>query len=542
MADTTLSKLVDLFTAAPTTELKVAALKVAGSVGSAKEKSLVKGLLAALDDGEPALRTAAVEAVGQLKVDEALPKLEAFVRSGGPELEAAVHSASQLGARGIRQMSKIMDDATPSQRSRIADVLARSGTGNALIVTAHALLDPDAKVVDAAARSLATQVPSFDRPQRHALAKFLTDALKPARGKRLEPRSEAALIRILGIVHEGKADELFWSRISPPAQPEVRVAALHALGAHTEPGSAVRLQKLLACAAEKDFPIVAGALMILKNVPASAKSAKQWTPMLEAPDVATRRFALERLRGVESAEVARGFLAQLHHPDRSLRDEALAALRGFAAGRQALLEHLLESASPDDAWSTARALAPAAKELTDKQRQQLFKQAAAYHEDEDRRATAAWFLLRESNSGWTRDQVEEKAAALRKKKNYAPALSFYRLLAHDPACSEETRFELAATGLKQSEKDLAHEARATDPPLLQFTRLLQNAALDVAGMLAKSKWLDAEDLFYVGFHFAEQTHRAREFGKQVLEMVVKRSPKSEVARQAKRKLKSEGLV
>src|SRR5437879_2057447 len=115
MADTTLSKLVDLFTAAQTTELRVAALKVAGSVGSAKEKGLVKGLLAALDDPEPALRTAATEAVGQLKIDAALPKLEAFVRAGGPELEAAVHAASQLGARGIRQMSKVMDDATPAQ-------------------------------------------------------------------------------------------------------------------------------------------------------------------------------------------------------------------------------------------------------------------------------------------------------------------------------------------------------------------------------------------------------------------------------------------
>ncbi len=76
----------------------------------------------------------------------------------------------------------------------------------------------------------------------------------------------------------------------------------------------------------------------------------------------------------------------------------------------------------------------------------------------------------------------------------------------------------------------------------QFTRLLQDAAFDVAGHLAKAKWLDADDLFYVGFHFAEQTHRARNFGGQVLEMVVERSPKSEVAKQAKRKLKSEALT
>jgi len=53
---------------------------------------------------------------------------------------------------------------------------------------------------------------------------------------------------------------------------------------------------------------------------------------------------------------------------------------------------------------------------------------------------------------------------------------------------------------------------------------------------------DAEDLFYLGFHFAEQTHQAREFGRQVLELLVKRSPRSELAKNAKRKLKSEGLV
>jgi hypothetical protein len=62
------------------------------------------------------------------------------------------------------------------------------------------------------------------------------------------------------------------------------------------------------------------------------------------------------------------------------------------------------------------------------------------------------------------------------------------------------------------------------------------------GHVNKAKWLDVEDLFYLGFHFAEQSHRAKEFGKQVLETVVKRSPKSDVAKQAKRKLKSEALL
>jgi hypothetical protein len=263
---------------------------------------------------------------------------------------------------------------------------------------------------------------------------------------------------------------------------------------------------------------------------------------MDAPDIAARRFAIERLRGIDSAEVAETFVAQLHHTDRSLRDEALAALRGTAAGRQALLEQLLEAGSADDAWFLARAMAGNARDLSDAQGKRLFKQACTHHEVDDRRAPALWFLLREFNARATRDQIEDRALALRKKKNYAGALGYYRLLAQDPACSEDIRFELAATGLKQSGHDLSAEARATDPPLHQFARLLQDAAFDVAGHLAKAKWLEPADLFYLGFHFAEQTHRARDFGRQVLEMVVARSPKSEVAKQAKRKLKSEALA
>jgi hypothetical protein len=540
MADTTLAKLTELCTTAPTPELRLSALRVAGHVGSAKDKGLVKAVVATFDEPDPALRIAAIEAAGQLKVDAVLARLAGFVRGGGPELEPAVHAASQLGARGTKLMGKLMDETTPSVRSRIGDVLARSGTGNALVVTAHALFDADPKVVDATARSLATQVPTFSPPQRQALAKFLVESLHGA--KRLPPRTEAALVRILGTLHDGKSEELFWARLNAPHAPEVRAAALQALGSHAVPNSDARLQKLLACALENDFQLVAPALMILKNVTTSPKHTKNWLRLMEAPDVASRRFALERLRGIETATVAEALVAQLRHPDRVLREESLSTLRSFTAGRQALLEQLLEAGTSDEAWFLARALAPVGRELTEAQQQQLFKQACTFHDADDRRAHALWFLLREGVGSASRDRIEEKAAALRKKKNYAGALSYYRLLAQDPACSEETRFELAATGLKESAHDLAAEARTADPSLHQFTRLIQDAGFDLFDHVSKAKWLDADDLFYLGFHFAEQTHRARDFGRQVLELVVKRSPKSEVGKQAKRKLKSEALA
>lgn len=538
MADSTLNKLLQTISSSDSKELRQAALKVAAVVGSAKERNLVKTLLAVLDDPDQDLRMAAIETLGQLEAADALKPLEAFVRQGGAELEPAVHAASLLGARGARSMGKVMHEVSPSMRARIAAVLAKSNTGNALVVTAQGLHDEDPKVVEATARSLAAEVPTYTPQQRHALAKFLIESLG---AKKIAPRSEAAMLRVVSLLHEAKAEELFWSRILPPRAPDVRAAALQALGG-AEPGTEKRFQALLTCAGEKDFQIVAGALMMLKKVPASAKNSKYWIKLLEAPDVATRRFAVEKLHGVESAEVAKGLTVQMRHPDRTLRDAALKSLLSFRTGRAAILDELLATQDLDRAWYLARALAPSAKELAAPQRTKAFTSAAKHHDGDDRRAAPLFFFLREMDHAWTRDQIEAKAQALRKKKKYADAIGYYRLLAQDPACSEETRFELAATGLKESAHDFAIDKRNNDPPLHQFTRLLQNPAFDLIGHVAKAKWLDAEDLFYLGFHFAEQTHRPQEFGKQVLEIVVQRSPKSDVGKQAKRKLKSEALA
>jgi hypothetical protein len=545
MADNTLNKLMHVVSDGGSTEIRRAALKVLASVGS-NDGKVVKKLLETLKDPEQDLRIAAIETLGELQAEDALKPLEAFVRQGGAELEPAVHAASLLGVRGARLMGKVMHEVSPSLRSRMAAVLAKSNTGNALVVTAHGLHDDDPKVIEATARSLAMEVPAYSPPQRHALAKYLIDSLG---AKKIPPKSEAALLRVLSALHEAKAGDMFWARILPPHAPDVRAAALQALGNCDISSVALgvskaekRLQALLTCAAEKDFQIVAAALMILKQVPVSAKNSKHWTKLLEAPDVATRRFAVEKLHGVQNAEVAKALTAQLGHHDRALRDAALQELLSFPAGHAAVLEEMLATQDFERSWFLARAIAPSAQKLTAAQRAKVFARAAAHHEADDRRAAPLFFFLREIDHAWTRDQLEGKAQALRKKKKYPQAISYYRLLAQDPACSEETRFELAATGLKESTRDLSPEDRHNDPALHQFARLLQNAAFDLIGHVTKAKWLDAEDLFYLGFHFAEQSHRAKEFGKHVLEIVCKRSPKSDHGKQAKRKLKSEALV
>jgi hypothetical protein len=358
----------------------------------------------------------------------------------------------------------------------------------------------------------------------------------------LSAASEAAMLRVLTALNPEGAEEVYWSRLDPSHPPAIRAAALNALGAGPPPRTEARLQLLLACAADTDFQVAAPALLLLQRLPEGKKLVKQWQRLLKAPDVAARRLAVEKLRDVPGADVARDLVAQLRHPDQALREAALAALRGADAGRQALLDALLEAPGADEGWSLARAQAPSVTDLPDAARARLFEKACAFQEKDDRRAEPLWFLLREIDPADTRDRIEERALALRKKKDYAAALAYFRLLTRDPACAEATRFEHAVTALKVAQHDTSSTARQGDPVLAQMARLAQDPTFDLVGRLAKAKWLEPEKLFYLGFHFAEQSHHAKELGKKILELLIQRSPRSSLAKDAKRKLKSEGLT
>lgn len=542
MADGTTKKLVEVIASGEKDgELRHAAILVGGAVGTARDSGLVKTLVAALDDEQPRIRLAAIEALGKMRADTSLPRLVELVRQGGPEVEAAARAAGQMGARGARAMEKAMTEANSGLRRRIASVLALGGTESAAVAAAHALVDDDPGVVDAAARSLAAEIPQLSAGQRRSLTDYLLRSLHKRSKPPLPSASEAAMLRVLSGLHDPRTEAIYWLRLDPSRPPAVRAAALQALGALPSFKTTSQVPKLFRCAADADFQVAGSALFLLKNLPVSRKNLREWLKLLDARDVATRRLAVEKLDGQKDAAVVRGVAAQLTHPDRALRDQALAFLGRSDAGRQAIVEALMVASTPDEAWSLARNFAGLRPGRL-RQRPRLFAQACRYLEEGDRLGDPLLFLLQQTDHDWTRKQVEDRAVALRKKRDYSGALTYLRHLARDPACSEETRFELATTGLRLSTHDLAADARGADHALGQFARLLQNPDFDLFAAVKKTKWLSEEDLFYLGFHFAEQNRREKEFGGQVLQLLVQRSPRSKVAKDARSKLKSEGLL
>jgi hypothetical protein len=212
-------------------------------------------------------------------------------------------------------------------------------------------------------------------------------------------------------------------------------------------------------------------------------------------------------------------------------------------GRKGLAARLGAAESADAAWPLARVLAGFAHADPQGWARELFPQAAQYLEAGDRREGPLLFVLREGSSALLRDLLQKRAAERVAQKEFATAHLLYRTLARDPAAGFPYRLELATCGLKVSAKELKSEARFHDPCLDTFTELARQDSGAVLAHIEKTSWLGAEDLYYLGFHFAESPEEAlRNFGGAVLRGLLKRFGRNKLASAATAKLESTGLA
>src|SRR4051794_4772080 len=140
MADATSKKLVQLLRREHTSDLRCAALRVLGEIGE-RDAGTAQAVGELLDDPEAAVRLQALETVGRLRLEAALPRLLERIKEGGPESEAAAQAAARLGARGTKALRELMGHTSPGLRRRIAGALAASGTSSAESAALEALLD-----------------------------------------------------------------------------------------------------------------------------------------------------------------------------------------------------------------------------------------------------------------------------------------------------------------------------------------------------------------------------------------------------------------
>jgi hypothetical protein len=345
------------------------------------------------------------------------------------------------------------------------------------------------------------------------------------------------LIRVLAAAGDARAADVVWNWSGPPYVHDVRAQALQTAAAWLTEPTKEQWRRLFQNALDADFRLAGPALMVLNKLP--VKIDADWLPLFDAPDVAARRTAIEKLGDRDTAAVAAGLLKQFTHHDRTISEAARVKLQSLKAGRKALVDALQKAETTEAAWALAKAIVSFKDELTPATVTALIETATKHIDRHDHRADAFVYLLREAASVPMQDALLEKATALRKKKKYDEALAYLKVLGRDPAIGFAVRLELALCGLKVSAKNLDPHARYDDPCLKHLDTLLAQNLDQLENELNRAKFLEPEDRLYVGFHFAELVGRPRQFGIDILSAVAKES-KGDAGKAAKNKLKSVG--
>jgi hypothetical protein len=382
-----------------------------------------------------------------------------------------------------------------------------------------------------------------------APAKVLRDAL----ARRLKDKKWGAdalrasrTVRLLGYYRDPKLVATLLPYAGPKRPAEIRFAAFAGLRRPltASRGAAAAIKALLTYADDEDERIARAAVETLRTVKQSALDPPALIALARGRHAEVRRFAVSTLGASGNAKAATVLLEHLSGNDPATREVAargLADLAGNSATLIAALERLIDD--PPGLERLCNLLRAHVGKMDAKARGRLSELAIGALEEEKPAAEPLLALARLAEPAQYAAALGE--LALQHKRAGRPQEAFSLLTRVDEAglLDDDGRFAAFISGLQAmtTKKDLGRAARTTDPVLRQAVALLSQG-YPLAKKLVKDKSISADDLFFVGFNFAESSDEdEREFGGDLLGHLVSKSPRSKLGRSAKNKMRLVGL-
>ena len=219
------------------------------------------------------------------------------------------------------------------------------------------------------------------------------------------------------------------------------------------------------------------------------------------------------------------------------RDAAGRSLRKIPAARTALSKEFLACDDPGKAWAIAEILPTYEGKWRRDTLDGIWECLQAAIEAEERIQGAYLHFLKSVNVDYAYAQLAGRGAQLKKAKHYREAVKFLSPLKEFPAFGAEDRFILAVSQLKLHSHDVLPTARRHDSALDLLAELSRSSAFPLLQALKKERALEPQDLFYLGFSFAEGLAEERTLGEGILEFLAHRYPRTKIGKSAKNKLR-----
>ena len=479
----------------------------------------------------------AFEAIGtRAVVPHVLPMLDA------EDMETKLRAAGILARFGgdiLDELRRRFEKVDSRQKHVFVDILARIHSRGAMQVILDTLFDADFELVQEACQAVRRHVSTATRQDRLALHRQVVRFMSTRRVKKNE-RVLTSCLLLVGYLGAPEARTILLKHSGPRVPSYIRRNALLALKGLEFSGAAVNqvARQMLKYLAEPDFQNVGQhALDIIERLPLPASYLAQWRKLLNNKHPSVRAFAARKLAVYDNTPVNQMLLRLLDHADMQVSEIAAGALARHNGSLKLLLLALARERKAEPAWRLAKIIKPHSESINKKSAKKLALLAARDLESGNPRHEALLYALRNIDPRLADAVWRDVGFKLKKAKKWDKAAACLRQLAHPEGFDNEIRYDLSVCNLKLSLKELTANRRAGDPALRGFQTLLQTGKFKLFEHLKKDRALDAADLFYLGFHFIDSTGDEGRFGRNLLDFIARRWPKSKEAKAARNKLK-----
>jgi len=525
-------------------EKRIAAAIVLGEI-KAKGPEVVDALMRLVEGEVPALQRHGLHALTRIGAKKVVPRLFALLASSDSEVRyAATRAIVSVGDEVVPLIRKRMIDAGHEERRGLDAILADLGGKDAFTVLLSSLATSEGEAAKAAALAVRQHVRTASAAERRnhlaQTERFLADKKKGA----TTAAAVTAAIKILGYLEDEKAIPTLLSyardtKQSAAIRQEALIALRFTLGEKKGEHNKV-VTALIDAAGDPDRVLAQTALLTLGSLTISAEHGKQLEKLIDHPDLERARFVIEQVGRQKGADTARLLVKVLSTAEKKRAEIAAAALNGNLEAVTPLAKALLETNDPDRRWVIRNVLrtSPAmAQKVPSPMRKQLLEAAMERLSEGERGYEAYLDVARDADPDAAATALRELAQKLR-KKNPDKAAAVLTILCRSDRANDDDRYQRAALELLRSPRDTRAVARAGDESLKQIMQLVDRG-FDMGAALRKDRSLGLEELFYVGFHFAEERHA---LGPELLSVVVDRGGRQKIAKAAKNKLNLTGPV
>ncbi len=505
-----------------------------------KDAQAVKALGAALTDANQLLTRYVLEAFEAIGTRAVVPFVLPLLDSGDVETKLrAARIVARVGGDMVGDLARQFAKASPEQKRVLVDILARIHDRQALQLILDTLFDADFELVGETCQAVRRHITDATPKERAAMHKQVVKFIASARVRKDERVTMHALL-LVGYIGAPDARRILLKYTQPRNPSFIRRNAMVGLKSQEFTGAVVNqtAREMFKYLNEPDYAnIVQPALDIIEKLPLSKAYDAQWRKLLQNQHANVRAYAARRLAATDNAATNRILMQLLAHEDVQISEIAAGALARHKGSTKLLLDALARERKSEPAWRLAKILKPHSESVDRKSVKKFVALTGRDLEAGQPRHEALLYFLRNIDPKLADNVLRETGLRLKKQKKYAKAVDCLKQLVRSDGFDNELRFELSICNLKESPQDVAPHLRVEDHALRGFQVLLQEKGFRLLDRLKKEKALDADDLYYTGFHFSEGTGEELRFGQQLLEHVAKRWPRGKEAKAARNKLK-----